>query len=234
MKPVIGITSTVGRSAGGETVCSMQLELITAVEEAGGLPVMLPLTEDREILTQIASLCAGFIFTNGPDLDPAVYSEAPVRGLRKYHSRRDRTEARLLRQIIVRNKPVLGISRGHNLINAEMGGTFIPDLEAAGQTGHAQKFSAHEPYHSILLVKDTPLYELMKEEEIHVNSLHTQAIDKLGRGLEPMAWSEDGVLEAAYIPSRKFAWSLQWDPEMAPEWESTRRIFQEFIDACQR
>ena len=81
-------------------------------------------------------------------------------------------------------------------------------------------------------MKDSPLHQLLKKENLAVNSYHHQAIRKLAPDLEVMAESEDGLVEAVYMPSKTFVWALQWHPEFAYKTdEDSRKIFQAFVDS---
>lgn len=82
------------------------------------------------------------------------------------------------------------------------------------------------------IVKDSPLHQLLEKENLAVNSYHHQAIRKLAPDLEVMAESEDGLVEAVYMPSKTFVWALQWHPEFAYKTdEDSRKIFHAFVDS---
>ena len=87
--------------------------------------------------------------------------------------------------------------------------------------------------HTVRLLPDTPLANLLQREVLPVNSYHHQAVRALAPGLAPMAVAPDGIVEAVYEPGRRFVWAVQWHPEFS--WkadEASRRIFAAFVGAC--
>lgn len=233
MKPYIGVLTLYNQE---EEKFYMIKEYMEAIAEAGGIPVILPLTNNKAIISQLAGLFDGFLFTGGEDIQPALYSEKETFSGNLYNPKRDEMESLLLRQILVRNKPLLGICRGHQLLNVVLGGNLYQDLAAERKSHvlHHQKDKKSDGVHSVSLVKGEPLAKLLREEEIEVNSLHHQAVKEISKLLKPMAYSEDGLVEAAYEPSKKFVWSVQWHPELTIEWDSSQKIFRAFIDSCSK
>ena len=205
------------------------------VEQAGGLPLMLPLTDDRDETMQLASMCDGFLFTGGHDVSPSVYGEEPLNDSIICCPERDRMETLLLQEAIQLDKPVLGICRGIQFINAAMGGTLYQDLP----TQHPSAVEHHQtvPYdhavHTADLKTGTPLFNLLQQPRIAVNSYHHQAVRSLAPGLEAMAESSDGIVEALYYPEAKFLWAVQWHPEFSFRTdENSRLIFKAFVQAA--
>ena len=95
----------------------------------------------------------------------------------------------------------------------------------------------HPPYdmhcHQVEIVKDTPLYEILEKVTVGVNSYHHQAIKDLAEGLKPMAVSEDGLIEAVYMPGKKFIQAVQWHPEFIYlKDENARKLFETFVQNC--
>ena len=205
------------------------------VAAAGGLPVMLPLTEDPAALEQLAALCDGFLFTGGQDVDPALYGQAPDPAMEEVCPARDGMETALLRLALERDRPVLGICRGLQFLNAALGGTLWQDLPSQRPSAvcHRMKPPYDRVAHEVALVPGTPLHGLLGRDEIGVNSCHHQAVRDLAPCLAPMAQAPDGVTEAAYMPGRRFFWAVQWHPEFSFRTdESSRRIFGAFVAAA--
>lgn len=205
------------------------------IEQAGGLPVMLPLTAGAENLEQIADTFGGFLFTGGQDVSPAVYGAdaSPLCG--ECSAERDAMELALLRLVLERGKPVLGICRGIQFINAALGGTLYQHLPAEfpSCTEHHQAPPYDKPIHTIKLTPGAPLERLLGCGTLAVNSYHHQAVKALAPPLRPMAISEDGLIEAVYLPDKPFVWAVQWHPEFSYKTdEASRRIFSAFIKAC--
>lgn len=204
------------------------------IEEAGGMPIMLPLSSDAAIVEQSVKMCDGFLFTGGHDVSPELY------GMKAFSSnvicckKRDEMECALLKCALEKDKSILGICRGIQFLNVYLGGTLYQDLptEHPGGVEHHQTPPYDVPVHKNRIEKESPLYQLLGKESLAVNSYHHQAIRKLAPGLNVMAESEDGLVEAVYMPSKTFVWALQWHPEFAYKTdEDSRKIFQAFVDS---
>ena len=101
---------------------------IDGIHHAGGIPIILPFSTDETEIKRLAGLCDGFLFTGGHDVSPKLYNEEPLDGLVSCCEVRDRMEMVYLNEAISANKPVLGICRGVQFINAALGGTLYQDL----------------------------------------------------------------------------------------------------------
>ncbi len=205
------------------------------IDQAGGIPVMFPFTSDVKDLEQLAGMCSGFLFTGGHDVSPEIYHEKPLEGLVSCCSKRDIMEEEILRMAIESDKPVLGICRGIQLINAELGGTLYQDipLQHPSGTEHHQNAPYDIPVHEVRVIPDTPLYECLKQERLAVNSYHHQAVKEISERLAVMAVSPDGLVEALYMPGHRFLWAVQWHPEFSFRKDpGSRRIFSAFVEAA--
>lgn len=204
------------------------------VQEAGGIPVILPFSEDEKELDQLTGMCGGFLFTGGHDISPDLYQEEPVKELGPCCRKRDLMESALLRKAIRADKPVLGICRGIQLINAVLGGTLYQDLPSQhpSETIHRQKAPYHLPSHHVILTENSPLFQCLNIKELPVNSCHHQAVKKLAPPLEAMAVSPDGLTEALYMPGQRFLWAVQWHPEFSYRTDqNSRKIVHAFVNA---
>ena len=204
------------------------------VEQAGGLPIMLPLTDDDAALRQLADTCDGFLLTGGQDVSPALYGAAPAPACGETCPARDAMETKLLALALEQDKPVLGICRGIQFLNVYLGGTLYQDLptEHPSAAEHHQKPPYDVPVHSVTLTAGSPLWALLGKDTLAVNSLH-QAIKTLAPGLAAMAVSEDGLTEAVCLPDKRFVWAVQWHPEFSfPVNADSRKIFAAFVGAC--
>lgn len=203
--------------------------------EAGGTPVMLPLTSDMTILRQLSRMCDGFLFTGGQDISPDLYGEDPLPSCGESCRLRDDMERTLFQLLYEQDKPVLGICRGIQSINALLGGTLYQDLptQKVSNVEHHQSPPYDEPVHKVEIMEDTPLFKLLNRKEISVNSYHHQAVKSLSSDLQMMARSPDGITEAVYAPEKKYVWAVQWHPEFFYlKDDSSRKIFRSFIDAA--
>lgn len=208
-----------------------------ALEQAGAIPVMLPLTVDGDELGQLARTMDGFLFTGGQDVSPEIYGEAAIPECGAPCRERDMMEQLLLSEALKLDKPILGICRGIQFINAALGGTLYQDLPSMhpSETEHHQCAPYDVPVHRVSILENTPLFELLRTKELAVNSYHHQAVRKPASRLSVMAISEDGLAEAVYMPDKRFVWAVQWHPEFSYEKdEAARKIFAAFAAACNK
>lgn len=206
------------------------------IVEAGGTPLMLPLTQDDEMLAQLMALCDGFLLTGGHDVSPELYGETPIKACGACCPARDAMEQKLFALALEKDKPVLGICRGIQFLNAVLGGTLYQDLpqQKPSELEHHQKPPYDVPSHEVTIVEDTPLYELLGAERLSVNSYHHQAVKELSPRLTAMAYAADGLVEAVYMKEKSFVWGVQWHPEFSYKTEeSSRRILGKFVEAAQ-
>ena len=140
----------------------------------------------------------------------------------------------MFQRVLELDKPILGICRGIQLINALMGGSLYQDLdeEHPSNTKHHQSPPYDIPCHKVSIQKESPLYELLQTEELSVNSYHHQAVKKLAPNLSAMAYSTDGLVEAVYAPEKRYVWALQWHPEFSfLKDRNSKKIFESFVKA---
>lgn len=206
------------------------------IAEAGGFPVMLPLTADPQQLEQSAELCSGFLFTGGQDVSPSVYNAKKTEQCGECCPERDSMELYLLKAAMQQDKPILGICRGIQFINAALGGTLWQDIPSQhpSELIHCQKPPYDKPSHDVSISSDSPLYELLHTDILPVNSYHHQGVKELAPKLTCMAKAPDDLIEAVYAPAQRFLWAIQWHPEFSYLTdENSRRIFREFILHCE-
>ena len=205
--------------------------------EAGALPVMFPLTADRGQMKQLIDMCDGIMFTGGQGVSPELYGENPVPQLGETCIGRDRMEQIALEYAMAQNKPILGICRGIQLINAVLGGTLYQDLPTMhpSDISHRQERPYDMPAHEVTLIPDAPLMKLSGKGRLQVNSCHHQAIKDLAADLTAMAVSPDGLIEAVYARNQKFLWAVQWHPEFSFRKDPVSiEIVRAFVDAASK
>ena len=228
-KPIIGIVPLVDIERESYWMLPGYMK---GIEQAGGIPFMLPLTSDEENLQQLAEELDGFLYAGGQDISPNLYAQRRSRMCGQCCHERDEMETILFRMVYEQDKPLLGICRGIQCINVVMGGTLYQDLpsEHSSDTEHHQIPPYDVPVHSVKIIGDSPLYKLLKKEALMVNSYHHQAILTLAPKVSAMAVSEDGLIEAVCVPKKRFIWGIQWHPELSCLVdENSRKIFSEFI-----
>ncbi|WP_444642365.1 gamma-glutamyl-gamma-aminobutyrate hydrolase family protein [Caproiciproducens sp. R1] len=226
-KPVIGLTPLYDTE---QERFWMRPNYLRAVEEAGGVPLVLPLTGGEEDIAALAGLCDGFLFTGGPDVHPSLFGEETLRFCGAIDLRRDRFEILLLNRAVKLDKPVLGICRGIQLMNVALGGSLYQDIPAQVQglpVAHCQKPPYDVGVHGIVIEKESPLCAILHKTEMMVNSMHHQAVKDLAPPLRCAAHSADGLAECVWMPEKRFFLGVQWHPEYlsGPESEDLFRAF---------
>jgi putative glutamine amidotransferase len=206
---------------------------LDAVAAAGGIPVILaPLPARR--LEAIIERLDGVCLSGGPDVEPATYGAGAHPELGPTEPEVDLFELGLVRAARRRGLPVLAICRGMQVLNVARGGTLVQHLpELSDEIQHRQTEPASQPTHGVAVAADSKLARIMGSERIDVNSFHHQAIDRLGTGLEPVAWSDDGVIEAVEAQGEAFTLGVQWHAECLTERAEQAELFTRLVDAAE-
>jgi putative glutamine amidotransferase len=213
------------------------------VELSGCVPLLAPTCFGTEDLEQYLSMADGVYVTGaGSNIDPALYGQENQTPNKAQDQDRDHFDLPLIRAALAKGLPLLGICRGMQELNVALGGDIHQKLyEVEGLSDHREDSSTppaeqYADVHAVRLVPNTWLAELMGQEEIPVNSLHGQGIKTLGKGLQALAYAEDGVIEAIHLPDHpQFTLGVQWHPEwQAAQNPHSIRLFQAFGAACRK
>ncbi|MBF6589870.1 MAG: gamma-glutamyl-gamma-aminobutyrate hydrolase family protein [Ktedonobacterales bacterium] len=239
MRPVIGIPCYEARRADNQRpLYGNNISYVRAVERAGGLPLLIPPLQDADALVGLADRLDGLLLSGGGDLAPAHYGESPRPECGVPEVERDVTELALARHALLAKLPVLGICRGHQVLNVALGGTLYQDISTA--LPEARRHDCHDRArdyraHSIEIEPGSRLAAMLGTRQHAVNSLHHQALHRLGEGVRVLARAEDGIIEAIEVRGHPFALAVQFHPEeLAPADEPSQRLFSAFVRACQR
>ncbi len=231
MKPIIGLTGAIT----DDFFTSIFAPYTKAIEMAGGVPLLLPYTQNADTLDDFAALCDGFLLTGGADIDPTRYGERPLSACGALQQNRDALELALLDRVLKTDKPVLGICRGAQVLNVALGGTLYQDIptQCPSQLAHNQSEGMFDHSHEVDVLPSTPLFDLLAHSRVVTNSFHHQAVKQPGRGLAVMARADDGVIEALYHTAHPYMRLYQWHPErLCPKDAVHRALFDDFVAAC--
>jgi len=231
MRPIIGIIGKIDENKKSE----VGIDYVNAIEKSGGLPLLLPYSENVDTITSYVKLCDGFRFAGGVDINPEYYTEKILNSSVCICKERDDFDFLVIKEVLKTDKPILAICRGIQLLYVALGGMLIQDIptQAPSSVLHKQAESRYEFSHYVNVVKGSPLAKIVGGKRLRVNSFHHQAIASLGAGLSVMATSEDGIIEAVYGESERFLRAYQWHPELLIEKdEISNKLFAEFVDAC--
>ena len=246
-RPIIGVPTQNLQSIGGVPAnlpdsWVMSHRYVHALTGVGAIPWLIPLVgEDVPTLRGIYDALDGVFLPGGADVDPASYGAERSPSCERSDPPRDAVEVKLVQWAIEDRKPVLGVCRGLQVINAAVGGTLVQDLtkEKPDTIKHdyfpfRDGFARDHLAHAVRVIEGTRLQRVVRAAEMPVNSMHHQGIDRLGGGLVVSAVAPDGVVEGIESASDDhFLIGVQWHPEIFAESDpATRRLFEEFVAAA--
>lgn len=210
---------------------------MSAIEAAGGIPIMLPMTTDKEMIHHFANVYDGFIISGGQDLSPSFYGEDILPECGSIIPDLDTMEMELISEVVKQDKPLLGICRGLQFLNVALGGSLYQDLptQYSSELCHRMEAPYDRSVHRVDIVPNTPFATIIGCESLQVNSIHHQAIKHMPSCVKETAISEDSLVEGIYMPDKKFIMAVQWHPELALETDMhSKEIFDAFVKACTR
>jgi len=209
MAPLVLVTSiprsvqtTLGVAMDSATINQRLGELVVA---AGGVPIASDTWAEPEVLLEHVD---ALILNGGSDIAPELYGAEPLAATDAPNPRRDDFEMRLARGAMARGLPVLGVCRGMQLINVARGGTLIQDIG----TDHYVREAWDRPVHEVEVEPGSRLERVFADGRTTVNSVHHQAVDRLGAGLQATARADDGVIEGIEDEDGGTV-GVQWHPE---------------------
>ena len=187
---------------------------------------------DPEQAVQDALTCDGLLLPGGGDMDPKFYGQARIPACGEPNLLRDAAEPLLLRAFLAADKPVLGICRGIQVMNAVLGGDLYQDIkpfEHLPHNGHWAKV------HTVTVRRGTLLSRILGQDTVLVNSQHHQAVDRVAPGFTLAALSKDGIVEAIEKPDARFCLGVQWHPEWLSDADpAMQSLFDAFVNACSK
>jgi putative glutamine amidotransferase len=239
-KPKIGITlsETLGvdlkRWPARKPFDYLKQEYSRAVYLSGGIPILLANIDDAAMVGELFDSLDGLLITGGGDMNPLLYGETPHSSVSETTAARDSFELAVIERAITRDRPILAICRGYQVLNVALGGTLYQDLSRfPGKTiVHADPDQTATVFHEVYINPRTKLFGIIGSERIETNSSHHQIVAQLGQGLKISALCmDDQVPEAIERPDSRFVIGVQWHPEAIFDREHSRRLFEAFVKA---
>jgi len=183
----------------------------------------------------------GLLLQGGADMSPKSYGETPMNPLWSGDEVRDAYEIELFHEFVTQGKPVFGICRGHQVINVALGGSLYQDIptQLTDMSSHRDESKYDKHFHDVRILPNTWLSRLYPQVQVaRINTIHHQAVKRLGEGLVVEAMSEpDGIVEALRWEGHSFVVGVQWHPEFMdpkdPALLDTRPLLREFLAACE-
>jgi len=235
-KPVpactVAVTASI-RPDGDTNRVRLTAAYVTALENAGLVPLIVPPLADVDAAAAVLDSVAGLVLTGGEDVDPARYGEKRHEKVRSVNAARDATESALIEEAKARGKPVLAICRGIQMLNVALGGTLVQDIPSQCNTSiaHDEEGARDSRSHEIDIESGSLIAKAVGAEHVAVNSFHHQSVKRVADGLRVTARSPDGIIEG--LESTDEDWwvmAVQWHPEEmtdSPEpWD--RGLFKAF------
>jgi len=243
MKPVIGVTPDFNAGdredmGGREPTYFLRARYIRAIEELGGIPLILPLVADTAARRLLLDRVDGLLLTgSGPDLPPRFYGERRRYKFPLVSARRADFELELVRQARTRDLPLLGICGGMQTVNVACGGSLFQDIPSQVQNAldHRQKTKAVHVSHPVAVTPKSLLKTIVNKATLMVNSSHHQSVKTVAPSLTASAAAPDGIVEAIESPAHRFLLAIQWHPEFLFERHAAhRRIFEALLRAAKQ
>lgn len=205
---------------------------IQAIKSVGGVPLILPLVKSKSIIEAYVNLCDGFLFCGGGDITPLLFGQEPMTDIGKTDITLDLFQIRVMKMVLEKDKPILAICRGMQVLNVACGGTIYQDLSLTSfdTINHMQpSITRKDVSHKVIMEPGTRLHRIMGNFEF-TNSFHHQSIHHLGKDLVVSAFTNDGIIEGIEMPSRTFVVGVQWHPEnMLKSAPNMKQLFHALI-----
>ncbi len=178
---------------------------IDAVQRAGGLPILIPPTDDVALIAATIARCDGMVLLGGGDVSPNSYNETERARLYGVDEFLDQFEITAVREALTINMPILAICRGHQVLNVALGGTLVQHLDATNEH--------RDTMHHVSIAPDSRIAHAMGTTNPLVHSFHHQAIDRLAEHLNVVGTFHDGTIEAVEHATASWVVGVQWHPE---------------------
>jgi putative glutamine amidotransferase len=241
MKPIIGVTPDFNAGdrkdwGGREPTYFLGARYVRAIEELGGVPLVLPLLADRPTRRRLLQQIDGLLLTgSGPDLPPSSYGERQRYPFKTVSERRANFELDMVHLAQRADLPLLGICGGMQTMNVACGGSLFQDIASQVSTSHThrQRTRATNLSHTVAVEPGSLLRRIVRSVSMRVNSSHHQSVKAVAPSLIASALASDGIVEAIESPTHRFFLGIQWHPEFLFDRHPLhRRLFEAFLRAA--
>ncbi|WP_025898121.1 gamma-glutamyl-gamma-aminobutyrate hydrolase family protein [Sneathiella glossodoripedis] len=230
-KPIIGITLDSENPGGYSNMpwYALRQNYADVITQSGGIPM--PLPHEPDLAGTYADVIDGLVVTGGAfDVDPAMFGATSRHDTVITKDRRTQFEKSVTIAMLEKNKPVLGICGGQQLLHVILGGTLIQHIpdEVENALPHEQPNPRTEAGHTVAVTPGTLLHQIVQEDTLPVNSAHHQAAKDISENITVNAIAPDGVIEGIEDSRYRFCLGVQWHPEYLIS-QGDRKIFDAFI-----
>jgi putative glutamine amidotransferase len=237
-RPLIGITATPEALRYNGKRDTLSQFYSRAVEQAGGIPLILPTHTYLHCLPELRQRLSGVLLSGGGDIDPKRFAGVESPTVDGVSHDRDELEFHLVKFSRETNWPLLAICRGEQVMNVALGGTLYTDIPSqyatplvhSTSTEKGRDFLAHE----VTIQAGTHLAEIIGAERLGVNSFHHQVIQTVAPSLRVTAHATDGLVEGVELADHPFFLGVQWHPECLTAHAEERALFAAFVQAATR
>lgn len=216
-----------------------------AIENAGGLPVLIPSMVSLDTLREIYERLDGVLLPGGGDINPERYQSEPETDIKLYDisDERDAMEIAMAQWAIADDLPVFGICRGIQVLNVALGGSLTQDIPARITTTlrhgitSPQEEARNTILHDVHISENTLLASIIGADHptVPVNSLHHQALRDVAPNATISATSPDGIIEGIELPEKQFVLAVQWHPEdLVDDDKRMENLFTSFVASARQ
>lgn len=240
-KPVVLLPADVKQLGAHPFHAVGQKYILAVAEAAGALPLLVPAVSDHIELEELLAIADGVLLTGSvSNLHPSHFGQEVHDPSLPLDPARDALTLKLIRATIDAGIPLLAICRGFQELNVAFGGSLhqavhkVTGLNDHREADDTPAEAQYAPAHPVSLVANGQLASIVGSNQMNVNSIHGQGIDRLGGGLTAEAYAPDGLIEALHVDgARSFALGVQWHPEWkVMENPQYLAIFKAFGEAC--
>ena len=199
---------------------------VTAIEAAGGVPVLLPTTDSEATLDALLDVIDGLVVPGGPAVTEGLTGPLPD-DLDSLDELRADSDRQWIEACWRTGRPILGICYGMQRLNALAGGTIYGDVEAEHEEAQTHSQKRGGTTHDITLIEGSRLHQWLETDTLTVNTRHLQALATLGDGFSVAATAPDGVIEAIEHENGRLI-GVQFHPERLGA--AAHPLFRAFIE----